>query len=58
MCGKVMLSKCGRGVNIYKKAIFSNRVELSDFFDIGYKARIQGKCINGKYVMMAPECQI
>lgn len=58
MCGKLMLCQCGKGVNIYKKAKFSGRVELGDFSDIGYKARIQGKCIIGKHVMMAPECQI
>ena len=57
-CGKLILQRCGKGVNIYKNAIFSSRVELGGYSDIGYRCRIQGRCIIGEHVMMAPECQI
>ena len=58
ICGKLILEKCGKNVNIYKDAVFSSRVELGGYSDIGYRCRIQGKCIIGEHVMMAPECQI
>ena len=58
MCGKLYLDYCGDNVNIYKRSFFSSRVEIASNSDIGYKARIQGKCIIGEYVMMGPECQI
>lgn len=58
ICGKMFLNSCGDNVNIYKNTLISSRVELGSNSDIGYKARIQGKCIIGQYVMMGPECQI
>ena len=57
-CGKLYFDRCGNNVNIYKGTKSSSRVELSSNSDIGYKARIQGKCIIGEHVMMGPECQI
>ena len=56
--GRLILEKCGRGVNIYPKAQFSSKVELGNNSDIGYAARIQGKCVIGDNVMMGPEVMI
>lgn len=52
------LEYCGKDVNIYKYSKISSHVQLGDQSDIGYRARIQGKCIIGNYVMMGPECWI
>lgn len=54
LCGKFILSKCGTNVNIYPKAQFADSVELGDNSDIGFQARINGKCIIGKNVIMGP----
>ena len=54
-CGICILKKCGKNVNIYPKASFSSSVELGDNSDIGLAARINGKCIIGKDVIMGPE---
>lgn len=45
-------------MNIYKHIKSSSHVTLGENSDIGFRARIQGKCFIGKYVMMGPECQI
>ncbi len=58
ICGRLYFDKCGNDVNIYKHIKSSSRIELGAHSDIGFKARIQGKCIIGEYVMMGPECQI
>lgn len=57
-CGRLYLEYCGKDVNIYKYSKISSRVQLGNHSDIGYKARIQGKCVIGNYVMMGPECGI
>jgi maltose O-acetyltransferase len=57
-CGKLILEKCGKNVNIERNAIFSSRVELGDNSGIGIRASIEGKTIIGKNVMMGPECII
>lgn len=57
-CGRLMLENCGKNVNIEKNANFSTRVRLGDYSGIGVNARIGGKCIIGKYVMMGPNCTI
>ncbi len=57
-CGKLMLRKCGKHVNIEKGAVFSRRVSLGDYSGIGINARIGGKCTIGQYVMMGPNCTI
>ncbi len=57
-CGKLMLEKCGDGVNIEKGAVFSSKVCLGDHSGIGINAKIGGKCIIGNYVMMGPNCTI
>lgn len=58
LCGKLILDKCGRNVNIERKARFSTRVELGDNSGIGINASIGGKCIIGNDVMMGPDCII
>jgi len=57
-CGKLILSKCGKNVNIDRGAIFSSRVEIGDNSGIGINCRIDGKVTIGNNVMMAPECII
>ena len=42
ICGPLILEKCGKNVNIYKKAKISSKVQLGDGSDIGYEARIYG----------------
>lgn len=54
-CGKLILSKCGKGVNIEKGATFPSCVELGDHSGIGVRALISGKVIIGKDVMMGPD---
>ncbi len=55
-CGKLILEKCGKNVNIEKGAVFSSKVELGDRSGIGVDAHIGGKCIIGDDVMMGPQC--
>lgn len=57
-CGKLILTKCGKKVNIEKGAIFSSKVELGNHSGIGVNADIKGKCIIGNDVMMGPQCII
>ena len=54
-CGKLILSKCGKGVNIEKGAEFPSSVELGDYSGIGIRAQINGKVIIGNHVMMGPD---
>lgn len=58
ICGKLMLKKCGKKVNIEKGAEFSTKVSLGDYSGIGINAKIKGTCTIGKYVMMGPDCTI
>lgn len=55
-CGKLILDRCGKNVNIEKNANFSTRVELGDRSGIGINASIAGKCIIGSDVMMGAHC--
>lgn len=55
MCGKMILEKCGKNVNIYPKAKFSSSVELGHNSDIGLAARLNGKVVIGNAVIMGPE---
>ena len=57
-CGRLILKKCGKNVNIERGAVFSSKVELGDNSGIGINASIGGKCIIGKDVMMGPQCII
>ena len=54
-CGKMILAKCGKKVNIEKGAEFPSSVELGDYSGIGVRAQINGKVIIGKHVMMGPD---
>ncbi len=55
MCGKLIMKRCGKNVNIYPRALISPDVELGDGSDIGLRAQIHGKTIIGKDVIMAPD---
>lgn len=57
-CGKLILRKCGKSVNIERNAVFSSKVELGNNSGIGINAFISGKCIIGDDVMMGPDCMI
>lgn len=57
-CGKLMLKKCGKNVNIEHGAIFSANTSLGDYSGIGINARIHGDCTIGDYVMMGPDVVI
>ena len=54
-CGKLILEKCGKGVNIEKGADFPSSAELGDNSGIGIRAQINGKVMIGKNVMMGPD---
>lgn len=54
-CAKLILAKCGNNVNIEKGSSFSSSVELGDNSGIGIRARINGKVVIGKDVMMGPD---
>ena len=57
-CGRLILSECGKNVNIERGAIFSSRIHLGDRSGIGVCADIPGKCYIGSDVMMGPHCTI
>lgn len=54
-CGKLILAKCGKCVNIEKGAVLPSSVELGDYSGIGIRAQISGRTIIGKHVMMGPD---
>ena len=58
LCGKLILDKCGKGVNIERGAVFSGKVQLGDNSGIGINASIHGTCYIGNDVMMGPDCII
>ena len=58
LCGKLMLERCGKNVNIEKNALFSSKVSLGDYSGIGVNAKIYGTCHIGNYVMMGEDCTI
>jgi maltose O-acetyltransferase len=57
-CGKLMLKKCGKKVNIEHGAVFSARTSLGDYSGIGVNARINGTCTIGDYVMMGADVTV
>ena len=57
-CGRLMLDKCGKKVNIEKGAVIGAHVELGDNSGIGINSNIGSYCVIGKDVMMGPECII
>lgn len=58
LCGRMMLSHCGKNVNIEKGARFSMDTALGDNSGIGVNAFLSGKVIIGSNVMMGPECMV
>lgn len=57
-CGRTILKKCGKNVNIEKGAVFSSRIEIGNNSGIGVGAELGGKVIIGNDVMMGPRCVI
>lgn len=57
-CCRLFLAKCGKNVNIERRARFTSKVELGDNSGIGIHASISGTCIIGNNVMMGPYCTI
>jgi maltose O-acetyltransferase len=57
-CGRMMLAKCGVGVNIERNAVFSYKCEMGDYSGIGVNAQIAGRVVLGDNVMMGPDCTI
>ena len=55
-CGKLILSRCGKNVNIERGAVFSSKVSLGDNSGIGINASLSGKVLIGDNVMMGPCC--
>lgn len=56
ICGKLILRKCGKKVNIEHGAVFSSKVSLGDKSGIGINARLSGSVEIGNNVMMGPNC--
>ena len=59
-CCKSIFKKCGKNVNIERKAYFGmgTLVEIGDNSGIGVNAMIPSDTIIGKNVMMGPNCYI
>lgn len=53
-CGKMILKKCGKNVNIEKGALFSADIELGDNSGIGRNAELECGITIGDNVMMGP----
>lgn len=57
MCGKLLLDKCGKKVNIERNATFSSKSTLGNNSGIGINAKL-GIVHIGDNVMMGPDCVI
>ena len=57
---KQIFKKCGKHVNIERKAFFASGIdiEIGDYSGIGINAHIPNGTIIGNYVMMGPNCFI
>ena len=57
---KHIFKKCGKHVNIERKAFFASGIdiEIGDYSGIGINAHIANGTIIGNYVMMGPNCFI
>ena len=55
LCGKLMLDKIGKNVNIESGAHFTGLLEIGDNSGIGVNARLYGKVVIGKNVLMGPD---
>ncbi|MDD4774847.1 MAG: DapH/DapD/GlmU-related protein [Eubacteriales bacterium] len=58
LCGRLILARCGKNVNIERNAVFSHKVELGNNSGIGLNASVGGTCIIGDDVIMGPHCTI
>ena len=58
ICGRLILSRCGKNVNIERGAVFSSKVTLGNNSGIGICANISGETHIGDNVMMGPHCTI
>ena len=60
MCVKHLFARCGKNVNIEKKAIFGSGLDIviGDNSGIGINCCIPSNTIIGKNVMMGPNCYI
>lgn len=58
ICAKLILSECGKNVNIERGATFSTRVSIGNNSGIGKNANISGAVVIGNDVMMGPNCTI
>ncbi len=56
LCGKLILKKCGKNVNIERGAVFSSHVSLGDNSGIGVGSSLTGTIEIGNNVMMGPYC--
>lgn len=57
-CGRKIMTKCGRNVNIETGAVFADEVRLGDNSGVGLNAYIAKEVAIGKNVMMGPDCMI
>lgn len=58
ICGKLILTRCGKKVNIERGAKFSSSVTLGDYSGIGINASLSGPVSIGDNVMMGSDCTI
>ncbi len=58
LCGKLILKKCGKNVNIEKGAEFASNIEIGDNSGLGIECRISGRTVIGDNVMMGPRVMI
>ncbi len=56
ICGKLILEKCGKNVNIERGAVFSSHISIGDNSGIGINASLTGSVVIGNNVMMGPNC--
>lgn len=56
--GRMILSGCGKNVNIERGAVFNRNCSLGNNSGIGINACLNGTVSIGDDVMMAPECMI
>lgn len=57
-CGRLILNKVGKGINIEKNSCFSRNVTLGNNSGIGKNCYLQGNVTIGKNVMMASNVKV
>ena len=58
VCAKLIMARCGKGVNVQKGAQFDSATEIGNVSGIGAYCVITNKTIIGNNVMMGRECII